>query len=150
MRHGRSGLSRPETRLMTRRVSASFAMVVRTCCVWFMTVAPHEPVAHQGSCCRDPHKGTCCKCSCRGRRSWCWHALRWDELDVRGGEIGQGREELWETVGDVHVGREEGAVCRLHSISKTDSLSRQRRARRKSALGRGQEAKFALSCAGRC
>jgi len=32
-------LSRPETRLMTRRVSASFAMVVRECCVWFMTVA---------------------------------------------------------------------------------------------------------------
>ena len=48
------GVVRPETRLMTCRISASFAMVDRTCCVWFMTVAAHEPVVHQGSSCRDP------------------------------------------------------------------------------------------------
>ena len=39
---------------------------------------PHEPVAHQGSSCRDPRKGACRECSRHGRRSWWLHAVRWN------------------------------------------------------------------------
>ena len=46
-----------------------------------------------------------------GRRSWWWHAFRRSELEERGEEMGQSREQLWEMVGGVHVGREESAVC---------------------------------------
>ena len=92
------------------------------------------------------HTRARCECSSHRRRPWWWHALRRKELDDRGEEIGQGREQLWVMVGGVHVGREEGAVC----IRSPESTARQRRARGQSAPRRGQEAKLALSCAGGC
>ena len=142
MWRGRSGLSRPETRLMTRRVSASFAMVDRASCVWFMTVA--APTSR--SCTRGA--AAVIRARARAASAAAADGARGGGMPsagtssrIEGKRWARAGSSFWGMVGGVHEG-EEGAVC----IRSPEPIAQANRGEREASQPQGVVRKQSSPC----
>ena len=101
-------------------VSASVTMAGGACCACRRTGAPPDALIRT--------KALAAKLTWGERRWWWRRARRRDEVQDRWDAVSQGRKQLGEVVGCVHVGREESAIRMRLPRSITQPPRRQRNA----------------------